>query len=307
MRVIGLPEIRDAATRPLVFDSVRAALIAHSEGRTTSPPPIHLAFPDAEGDCHVKAGHLAGSPHFTVKTASGFYRNEARGLASNNGVVLVLDATTGIPTAVLADEGWLTAWRTAAAGALITHALTPPEIREVAVIGTGLQAQLQISWLHTLRPLTRVQVWGRRPEAAERLAAALRGQDINAGVEQVITAPCVIAATAATSPPVRDLSSAIHITGIGTDMPGKNELPPELFKAASIIATDDHDQCLDHGDFGNAVRSGHAGESADTPIGTILRDGMARTGLTIADLTGIGAADAALASAVLMALTPVLD
>jgi ornithine cyclodeaminase len=302
MRVIGLPEIREAATRPLVFDAVRAALIAHSEGRTTSPPPIHLAFPDVEGDCHVKVGHLTGSPHFTVKIASGFYRNEARGLPSNNGVVLVLNATTGVPAAVLADEGWLTAWRTAAAGALITHALTPPEIREVAVIGTGLQAQLQISWLHALRPLTRVQVWGRRPSAAERLAAALRTEDINAHAEQIINAPCVIAATAATTPPVWDLSSAIHVTGIGTDMPGKNELPPELFAAATIIATDDHNQCLDHGDFGNAVRAGHVAESADTPVGTVLREGVARTGLTIADLTGVGAADAAVASAVLTAL-----
>jgi ornithine cyclodeaminase/alanine dehydrogenase-like protein (mu-crystallin family) len=237
-----------------------------------------------------------------VKVASGFYRNEARGLPSNNGVVLVLDATTGMPAAILADEGWLTAWRTAAAGALITHALTPPEIQEVTVLGTGLQAELQITWLHALRPLTRVNVWGRRAEAAERLVAALRSEGINARVEQVVGAPCVIAATAATTPPVRDFSAALHVTGIGTDMPGKNELPAELFASAAIIATDDHSQCLDHGDFGNAVRSGHTAESADIPVGTVLRDGVARTGLSIADLTGIGAADAAVASAVLTAL-----
>jgi ornithine cyclodeaminase len=55
-----------------------------------------------------------------------------------------LDAGSGVPAAVLADLGWLTAWGTVAAGALITHALNPKEINEVGVLGAGLQARLQL-------------------------------------------------------------------------------------------------------------------------------------------------------------------
>ena len=112
--VTGLPDITAVATKTLVFDAVRAALIAHALGRTQMPPPMHLSFPDADGDCHVKAGHLVDSAHFAVKVATGFYGNPARGLPSNSGLILVLDATTGVPVCVLADDGWLTAWRTAA-------------------------------------------------------------------------------------------------------------------------------------------------------------------------------------------------
>jgi ornithine cyclodeaminase/alanine dehydrogenase-like protein (mu-crystallin family) len=305
--VLGLAEIRAVVTPRLIRDAVRDALIAHAEGRTQVPPPMHLDFPDARGDCHVKAGHVLGSPHFTVKVASGFYRNPSRGLASNNGVLLVLDATTGLPVAVLADEGWLTAWRTAAAGALITDALTPPEVREVGVLGTGLQARLQVEWLHALRPLAQVRIWGRHPEAAESLSAELRraGIDAHAGsLAQAAGAPCVITATAATTA-LADASafhSAVHVTAVGADMPGKNELPVALFGAAAVIATDDHVQCLDHGDFGNAVRAGATTADADTSVGAVLRDGVGRSGLSIADLTGIGAADAAVASAVLSAV-----
>lgn len=83
-------------------------------------------------------------------------------------------------------------------------------------------------------------------------------------------------------------------------MPGKNELPPELFAAAGLIVTDDHDQCLDHGDFGNAVRAGHARPGVDVAAGTVLRAGGADPALfSIADLTGVGAVDAAVACAVL--------
>ncbi|WP_328331659.1 hypothetical protein OHA70_12005 [Kribbella sp. NBC_00382] len=293
--VLGLAEISALATPDVIFAAVREALIAHAEGRTSVPPPMVLEFPDHAGDCHVKAGHVAGSPHFSVKVASTF-------ASVNNGLILVIDATTGAPAAVLADEGMLTAWRTAAAGALITHALTPPEVDEVSVLGTGEQALLQVTWLRKLRPITKVHVWGRRPEAAARLCQALQREGITATADALEAgAPCVITTTAARSPlPLKAFRGAVHITGIGTDMPGKNELPPELFTDA-LIVTDDHAQCLHHGDFGNAVRAGVVPPDADLPVGAFLKttSEAPRPGRSIADLTGVGATDAAVASAVL--------
>jgi ornithine cyclodeaminase/alanine dehydrogenase-like protein (mu-crystallin family) len=201
--VITLPQIRAAATPSLIFPAVRDALIAHADGRTQVPPPAHLSFPGAGGDCHVKAGHITGSARFTVKVATGFYRNPRIGLPAGHGVMLVFSAATGAPVAALADEGWLTAWRTAAGGALISHALTPPGITQAAVLGTGLQARLQIEWLHALRPLTQVKVWGRRPEAARQLCGALHQAGIDArpaSLEDADATACVITASAATQP-----------------------------------------------------------------------------------------------------------
>ncbi|GAA1563841.1 ornithine cyclodeaminase [Kribbella sancticallisti] len=294
--VVGLAEITRAATPEVILRAVEEALVAHAEDRTSVPHPMVLEFPDHQGDCHVKAGHVAGSPHFAVKVASTF-------ASVNNGLMLVVDATTGVPAGVLADEGMLTAWRTAAAGALITHAMTPTGIDEVAVLGTGEQARLQIEWLRMLRPLTRARVWGRRPEAAEKLCQAFVDSGIDARPDALEGAPCVITTTAARSPlPAKAFQHAVHVTGIGTDMPGKHELPNDLFVGA-LVATDDHGQCLDHGDFGNAVRAGMIAADTDLAVGSVLRDGRPEhSGRTIADLTGIGAADAAVASAVLRAV-----
>jgi ornithine cyclodeaminase len=73
--VLAWRRSRRPRSRRSVLDTVRAALVAHAEGRTTVPPPLHLDFPEAGGDCHVKAGLITGADDFTVKIASGFYRN----------------------------------------------------------------------------------------------------------------------------------------------------------------------------------------------------------------------------------------
>lgn len=307
MKVFSLDAISKIAQPDLVFTAVREALIAHAEGRTAVPPPMHLEFPSAEGDCHVKAGWIVGAPAFAVKVATGFYRNNALGLPSNNGLVCVISAETGQVTALLNDEGWLTAWRTAAAGTLTTHAMAAPEARTVGVFGTGLQALLQVHWLAKLRPIGQVLVSGRRQDATETFCTSLDVPARPAPPEHTATAQIIITATPATAPlfSAASIAPGTHVTGIGTDMPHKNELPPSLFTRAAVIATDDHDQCLHHGDLRHAVRNGAVPADVDVAVGTILRDGFDRGhgDITVADLTGVGAADAALATAISSSLT----
>lgn len=303
--VLGPEEIEAAARPAVVFDAVRSALIAHAAGRTTVPPPTHLNFPHADGDCHVKTGWIDGTDDFTVKIASGFYRNPERGEPVNHGLVCVVSAHTGRIRAVLDDGGRLTAWRTAAAGALAGHTLARPGARSVGVFGTGEQARLQVRWLAMLRPVGPVLVHGR----AERRAAALCGRLAAHGLDarpaaaaEAAGADIVITATPAGAP-VLDAGAVrpgAHVTAVGADMPHKNELPAALFARARVIATDDHEQCLHHGDFGHAVRAGAVPGDADVPLGGLLATPPDRPAdaVTIADLTGVGALDAALASAV---------
>ncbi|UKY47459.1 ornithine cyclodeaminase family protein [Streptomyces inhibens] len=298
--------IKKAATPQLVLDTIRDALIAHAEGRTSVPPPLHMDFPQADGDCHVKAGWITGAADFTVKIATGFYGNPRLGLPSNHGLVCVVSARTGQVHALLDDQGLLTAWRTAAAGALITHAMARPTAATLAVFGTGEQARLQASWLAKLRPVGMVLVHGRNPHKANALCDELNARGLNArpaSAQEAAEADMIITTTPATAPVLdaAQVREGSHVTGIGTDMPHKNELPPALFRRARLIATDDHAQCLDHGDFGHAVRAGAAAQDGDIAAGLLLKAPVDRpdTAITVADLTGVGALDAALASAVL--------
>lgn len=309
--VLTTTEITRVATPELVLTAVRHALIAHAHGRTSVPPPVHLEFPDDDGDCHVKAGWVTGTPDFTVKIATGFYRNPAAGLPTNHGLVCVVSASTGRIRAILDDQGLLTAWRTAAAGALVTHAMSRPDAATLSVFGTGEQARLQVAWLARLRPIDAVLVHGRNQDRTRSLCEqfhALGHHARPAPADEAAAADMVITTTPATAPVLHagHVRQGAHVTGIGTDMPHKNELPPALFARAALIATDDHQQCLDHGDFGHAVRAGAATDTSDTPAGLLLEKPVERPdgAITVADLTGVGALDAALASAVLGELAP---
>ncbi|MEV3927599.1 ornithine cyclodeaminase family protein [Actinomadura coerulea] len=309
--VLDTTAIKRATTPELVFTAVRDALIAHAHGRTTVPPPLHLQFPDDDGDCHVKAGWVTDTPDFTVKIAAGFYRNPAAGLPTNHGLVCVVSARTGQIRAILDDQGLLSAWRTAAAGALVTHAMARPDAGTLALFGTGEQARLQVEWLARLRPIDTVLVHGRSQDKTRSLCEKVnaRGHQARPALaDEAAAADMVVTTTPATTPVLqaRHVRAGAHVTGIGTDMPHKNELPAALFARAALIATDDHQQCLDHGDFGHAVRVGATTDTSDTPLGLLLESPVERPdgAITVADLTGVGALDAALASAVLRKLAP---
>lgn len=252
----------------------------------------------------AKAGMIAGSATFTVKLATGFYGNAARGLPSSGGALLVGSARTGEVLAVLDDEGWLTAARTAAAAALATDALAPPGSLTLGIIGTGVQAGLALEWLRLLRPVERVLVAGRRPVATAALARRIEGAAAVAPSEVLAQADAIVTATASTEPlfSADEARPGVHFTALGADMPGKQELPAALFENATVVV-DDIDQAMDHGDLAHAARAGTASAAAAWLLGDVLRDRLRGPAgaTTIADLTGVGALDAAVADAVLAA------
>jgi ornithine cyclodeaminase len=311
LRVVGVEAIEAVASPALVVEVVRCALIAHAAGRTVVPSPMHLEFAEAGGDCHVKAGWVEGAEDFVVKIASGFYGNGRVGLSTNHGVLCVSSARTGEVRAILDAGGRLTAWRTAAAGALASAALCRRDASTVGVFGAGEQARLQVAWLARLRPVGRVLVHGRDGARAAEACAWLGEQGLDAGVAtgpEAAGADIVLTTTPASAPVLEAawIGPGTHVTAVGADMPHKNELPPALLARAAIIATDDHGQCLAHGDFGWAVRAGAVAEDSDVPLGEVLRAGRAErpdAAITVADLTGVGALDAALASRVVAELS----
>src|SRR6188472_3296021 len=141
-----IPIIEEAAIRKVItpqvaVDTIREAFRADGEGRAHVPAVINLDVPAHRGEFHVKTALIDGVPHVAVKVASGFYDNPEQGLPSGSGLMAVFDAATGMPVALLLDNGFLTDIRTGAAGAIAAEALAPTTIATVGVIGTGLQAR----------------------------------------------------------------------------------------------------------------------------------------------------------------------
>jgi ornithine cyclodeaminase len=293
-----------------VIAAMRRAFAAYSGGAANVSPVVHLGFADPPGDVHVKCGGLAGDDVYVVKIAAGFYRNSEVGLPPGSGMMIVLSARTGFPQAILDDQAYLTDYRTAAAGAMTAQLLAPSSVEAIGIVGTGLQAHLQLDLLRHVTPCRTAYVWGRDPVKAR--AFRVDGFDVTpvASVGDLAQrCNLIITTTAATHPLLfaHDVMSGRHVTAMGSDMTSKQELDPNLFAKADVRAVDSRTQCFDHGDAGFAVREGIVPEEGFVELGEIVNNPqLGRTDknqITVADLTGVAVQDVAIAKLVYEALS----
>jgi ornithine cyclodeaminase len=307
--VIALETIQASLTEADILEAVKGALMAQARGDVNSPPPGMLQLDNPKGECHIKYGHLKGDDTFVIKIACGFYENPKLGLSANSGMMLVLNAKTGVPVCILDDKGWLTNARTAAAGALAARAGAPPGVTRVGIIGSGEQAELQAKWTCRLLGLQSVTVYGRTAAHVKDYVERMEKDGFSVTIAPDIVALMKSCSLVITTTPSNaalimadDVQPGTHIVAMGTDNPGKQELDAALFPRAAVIMVDDHDQCVHHGDLGHAVRGGLVPENADIALGAVLAGEKAGRlsddDITIVDLTGIAAEDMAVAGLV---------
>src|ERR1700710_157706 len=154
------------------FDS---AFFSSATEAVAVPPVLRLDLPEHTGEVDVKTAYLPRFESFAIKVSPGFFNNPALGLPSLNGLMLVLSARTGLTEAVLLDNGYLTAVRTAAAGAVAARWLARKDAKRVAVIGAGEQARLQLEAVRLVREIDHVTVLGRDKERAQSFAKGQKG------------------------------------------------------------------------------------------------------------------------------------
>lgn len=279
-----------------------------ASGKVIMPPILSMEMAEAHGEVDVKTAYLPGFDNFAIKVSPGFFDNPKIGLPSLNGLMILFSAKTGLVTALLLDNGYLTDIRTAAAGAVAAKYLAPKKVETAAVLGAGVQARLQIIAAHQVRPFTKVLVWGRdraRAEAcAQDIAKALKikAEAVKEASEAVRAAQLVVTTTSAKKPILRAewLHTGMHITAMGSDQAGKNEIDPRAIVLADLYACDRVAQAAALGEL-RAARSAGLMISTNPPeLGQIvagLHPGRAsESAITICDLTGTGAQDTAIAS-----------
>jgi len=170
LRVVTDAEVATALDWDRCIAAVEAAFRSHGAGRAGPIGVLGLAVPG--GGFHLKAGVLAGErSYFAAKVNANFPDNPERyGLPTIQGLVVLCDATTGTPLAVMSANE-LTRRRTAAATAIAARWLARPDASVATIVGCGVQGLAQLEALHRVRPLRRVFACDARMERAQVLAA----------------------------------------------------------------------------------------------------------------------------------------
>lgn len=290
-------------------DEVERAFAALAGEGVVMPPILSMDLPAANGEVDVKTAYLPGFDGFAIKVSPGFFDNPKIGLPSLNGLMILFSAKTGLVEALLLDNGYLTDVRTAAAGAVAARHLAP-EVTTAGVLGTGVQARLQIEAARLVRPFERVLVWGRDPVRAEicaqDIAESLGGIEVRVEADPsrvVGESQLVVTTTPAREPVLRAewLHPGLHITAMGSDQPGKNEIDPAVFEHLSVYVPDRESQCRSQGELRAAIAAGAVPEDRTyAELGAVATEPAlgrkTKEDITLVDLTGTGAQDTAIAS-----------
>ena len=288
------------------LDTIEDAFTWLCEGKVEMPPIMHIEVAEHRGDVDIKSACVRGLDHLAVKVASGFFDNPKLGLPSSGAMVVVLSARTGLCESVMLDNAYLTDLRTGLAGAVAARHLAPEKVRSVGVLGSGAQARYQVRALRLVRDFDRVLVSARNAGRTASYVAEM-GESLAIPVEEttperlVRESDVVITTTPAHAPIVEAawVRPGLHITAMGSDLPGKQELDPEILERADRVVCDSRSQCRAMGELQHAV-SLLDGDGAPAELGEVT-SGMApgrqsREEITVCDLTGTGVQDTAIAS-----------
>jgi len=216
-----------------------------------------------------------------VKIATVFPDNVQRSLPAVFASYFLADARTGVPVAVL-DGTELTLRRTAAASALASRYLSRSDARTLLVIGTGNLAPHLVRAHAVARPIERVLVWGRRPEAAADVVAALRRDGLDASVagnldDAIPEADILSSATLSAAPLIggERLCEGQHVDLVGAFRPNMREADGAALKRAQVYVDTRAGAQAEAGDILLAIGEGAItigdirGELADLVTGRV--------------------------------------
>lgn len=290
----------DADSLAVVESAFR--LLATAE--VAMPPILRLDIPEHNGEVDVKTAYLPGVPRFAIKVSPGFFDNPRLGLPSLNGLMMLFSAHTGLADALLLDNGYLTAVRTAAAGAVAAKWLAREDARAVAILGAGEQARLQLQALRLVRDVREVRIWARDGSKAAAMAAELGdARAVDSVAAALDGADIAITTTPSREPLIlpEHLRPGLHITAMGSDAEHKNEIAPAVLAQVDAYVADRLSQTRVLGELHHAIAAGLVGAQADfAELGQVIagqRPGRRSAAqITLCDLTGTGAQDTAIAN-----------
>jgi len=305
MQYIPESQSSSVVTHEMAFDAIRQALIAACSPSSKVFPALIAHGSDVNNRFSVKSGAtdtLAG-----LKMGFIWPGNAVKGKPTHNSVTVLFNQDSGGVEAVI-ESGVVNAYRTAAADAVATNVLARQDSKVLTVFGAGNQAGYDCLALAKIRPIERVLVVNRDPARAEKFKLRLAEHGLRAEIvsaqEGCAGADIIVTATPSKSP-LFDASlvrPGTHISCMGTDGAGKQELDPALLERAELFC-DLPEQSVKIGEFQHVARQIESGTLPLTAIGLVLT-GQARgrssdQAITVFDSSGISLQDLHIAQRIL--------
>lgn len=318
IRIISAAEVERLFTVKMALEAVEKAYTAKEGGSGSVWPMVFHDFETGVADLDIKSGDLDGV--FGLKLVSWFGENPSRGLPELYGTLLLCARESGAPLALM-NAGGITGLRTGAAAAVGAKYLARPDSKRLLMVGCGAQspylvaatlcAMPGIESVVLANPHSPSKAVKKLPAMREKVTALLAGSGAERSFEFTATnsleaavreADIILTATPAREPMIKAewVQPGTHLSCIGADISGKQEIDSDVFAAARAFG-DDRAQCFAVGECEIPHRDGILTEL--TEIGAVIlgkAPGRLVDGdVTVFDSTGIALQDLASAAVIL--------
>jgi alanine dehydrogenase len=245
LKIITREEVTKAVNMAEAIVTVKKAFIQLSSGKAEVPLRTQVSVEKQKGVTLFMPAYLADSDAVGAKIVSVFPNNQKRKLPTVHAVVIVVDAETGRPTAVM-DGTYLTALRTGAASGVATDLLSRENARVAGIFGAGTQSRTQLEAICTVRTIEKVWIYDVVPSAASAYVKEMKkhGSPIPADIfvaespKQAVSDADIICAATTSFRPVfndSDLKPGVHINGVGSYTPEMQEIPARTIVRSKVI------------------------------------------------------------------------
>lgn len=305
MKLLTLTEIKQSITMQQAIEAMERAFVQLALDQVELPLRTGVPIKEEQGLMLSMPGYLTQDNALGLKVVSIFPKNAQAKKPAIHGLILLIDAKSGEPLALM-DGGYLTALRTGAVSGLATQYFAREDASHVAIIGSGVQAFTQLEAVAAVRPIKRVSVWSRHLEHANTFAKRISEQyevkaydDVKAAVAD---ADVVCTATSSTEPLIhfQDLAPHVHINAIGSHHRNMREIGDDVLKQASVFVDQLTAALSEAGEIIHAVEHHQLDKASIIEIGQWLlsKDSSNNKKITVFKSVGLAIQDLSVAQVV---------
>ena len=255
------------------------AMKALAQGQVHNPLRMVVRPPDAAGLMGLMPSYIGGeNAAYVLKAVCVFPQNTAKGKDAHQGSVMLFSAETGELLALM-NASAITAIRTAAVSGVATKLLAREDAHDLAILGSGVQAQAHIQAMACARPIRRCRVASRSFANAEKFADEMRArfafpvEPVESAESAVRGADLIVTATNSREPVLKRewISPGAHLNVVGSSIPTTREVDAATMAAASLFVDRRESTLNEAGDYLFAAKEGAIGpEHIRAEIGEVL-------------------------------------
>ena len=305
LQLLSLDDVKQSITMNQAITAMEHAFIQLAKNQVQLPLRTGISIESEEALTLTMPAYLANDKTLGLKVVSIFPHNLAKNKPSITGFIMLLDAETGEPQALM-DASFLTALRTGAVSGLATNYFAIDTADHVAIIGSGTQARTQLEAVGSVRDIKQVSLWSRQIKNAKQFASEFEHQyDINVYESiplAIRDADIICTATNSTEPLIhfKDVQPPVHINAIGSHSPSMREISNDILNHAVVIADQLEAVLAESGEIISAIEEHQLKQDSIIEIGHWLNHKKTdyKNQLTVFKSVGLAIQDVSIAALV---------